>query len=346
MYRSDRDFTLQQILDNIMSDNTVPTNASSESPSVLFFGVGSVGAIYLYVLSRVCAPTAVCRSNYNIIRDQGFTINSSIFGKNVTVKPKVVRTCEEAVAQQSAPFDYLIVTSKATLNTIPNAIKPAVTPGHTVIVLIQNGIGIEEEYALAFPDNPIVSAAVYCKAIQRPAGIITHDEIERLELGAYPSSAPSIYATAFTSLMKSAGATVIFYTDVQYLRWYKLLMNVSWNPICALTLSTDVGFLTSSVDATQFVLDVMLEARDIAHAYGYDISMEAVDKQLGMAKARIERGNAVEPSMLQDVKEGRRLEVEPILGNAVRMGREKGVVCAKLEVLYLLIKALDLQMGK
>jgi len=329
-----------------MSDNTIPTSAPSKSPNVLFFGVGSVGAIYLYLLSRVCTPTAVCRSNYNIVEDRGFTINSSVFGQNLIVRPKVVRTCEEGAAQQSAPFDYLIITSKAIPGTIPNIIKPAVTPGHTVIVLMQNGIGIEEEYALAFPNNPIVSVAVYCKTTQRPAGIITHGEIERLEIGAYPSSAPSAHATAFTSLMKSVGASVTFYADVQYPRWCKLLMNASWNPVCALTLSNDADFMKSSPEATQFILDIMLEVCDIAHAYGHEVSREDVDKHLDRAKVRIERNDGVEPSMLQDVNEGRKMEVDAILGNAIRLGRERGVACAKMEVVYLLVKALDLQMGK
>jgi 2-dehydropantoate 2-reductase len=328
-----------------MSGSSSPTKARSDPPNVLIFGVGSVGALYLYLLSRVSTITAVCRSNYNIVKDRGFTINSSIFGQNLIVKPNVAHTCEEAAGQQSVPFDYLVISSKAILNTIPSIIKPAVTPGHTVIVLIQNGIGIEAEYAHAFPNNPIVSAAVYCKTIQRPAGTITHDEIERLEVGAYPSSASPNHATKFTDLMTSAGSNTIFYPDVQHPRWYKLLMNASWNPVCALTLSTDVEFMKSSPDATQFILDIMLEVRDIAHSYGYNIKKEDVDKQLQMARVRIERGNAVEPSMLQDVKEGRKMEVEAIMGNAVRMGWEKGVKCAKLEVLYLLINALGSRSG-
>lgn len=318
----------------------------TSTPNVLFFGVGSVGAVYLYLLSRVSSTTAVCRSNYDIVKEQGFVINSSIFGQKLNVKPNVVRTCEEAATQKSAPFDYLVITSKVFPNTIPETIRPAVTPGRTVIVLIQNGMGIEEEYAKAFPENPIVSAAVYCITNQRPPGIIAHEEVERLDIGAYPSSASPEHASAFTDLMKSAGSNSTFYPDVQRSRWYKLLVNVAWNPICALTRSTDVEFMTSSPDATQYIFDVMLEVRGLAQACGHEISREQVEQQLERAKARVQKGNGGEPSMLQDAKAGRRMEVEAILGNAVRLAKEKGVVCTRMEGLYLLVKALDAQLGR
>ena len=67
--------------------------------------------------------------------------------------------------------------------------------------------------------------------------------------------------------------------------------------------------------------------------------------QLGRAKARVPQNIGVEPSMLQDVRAGRRMEVEAILGNAVRMAKAKGVQCEKLETLYMLGTALDQSIG-
>jgi 2-dehydropantoate 2-reductase len=312
---------------------------TSHRPNVLLFGAGSVGAVYLYLLSKVASVTAVCRSNYEVVKNDGFTINSSIFGQNLHVKPRVVRTCAEAAS--SEPFDYIVVCSKALPGTIPELIKPAVTPGYTVIVLIQNGVGIEEEYVQAFPDNAIVSCVVYMPATQRPAGIITHGEIERLEIGNYPASKDSDGSQRFAQLLRSAGGTVELYDDVQMKRWYKLIVNASWNPICALTLCTDVEVMESSAQATGLVHAIMLEVCDIAAAYGHAISQDSVDYQLGRAKARIASNTGVEPSMLQDVKEGRRMEVDAIIGNAVRMGKAKGVKCEKLELLYVLATVLD-----
>jgi 2-dehydropantoate 2-reductase len=319
--------------------------SSNAPPRILLFGAGSVGTVYLWLLSRVASTTAVCRSNYDVVKKDGFIINSSIFGQDIYFKPDVVHNCEEAASQSSKPYDYIIVCSKA-IPGMAKLIGSAVTPEHTAVVLVQNGVGIEEEYAQAYPSNPIISTVVYLPATQRPAGVIKHGEVEKLQVGAYPSSATSIHAKSFTELVTSAGGTAEWYEDVQLKRWSKLLVNASWNPICALTLSKDTDVLTASDEATGVLLAVMLEIRDIAAAHGHEITREEVEIQLGRAQARIPKNAGIEPSMLQDVHAGRRIEVEAIVGNPVRMAKEKGVACVRLEMLYVLAKALDLQIGR
>ncbi|KAL1609563.1 hypothetical protein SLS59_001069 [Nothophoma quercina] len=319
---------------------------AKSQPRVLLFGAGGVGTVYLWLLSKTSTTTAVCRSNYDVAKKDGFIINSSIFGQGIHFRPNVVRSCEEVLSADAPPFDYIVVCSKAIPGIVPKCIAPVVTPGHTVIVLLQNGVGIEEEYQTAFPTNPIVSTVLYFPATQRPVGVIKHGEIERIEIGAYPSSAPSQHAEAFTQLVQSAGATAIFHKDIQLIRWTKLLINASWNPICALAFSKDTDVLESFDGAPDVIEAVMMEIRDIAVAHGYNITPEKVQFELGRAKARIPVHAGIEPSMLQDVQTGRRIEVEAIVGNPVRMGRAKGVKCDRLELLYVLAKTLDLHMGR
>jgi 2-dehydropantoate 2-reductase len=316
-------------------------------PNILLFGAGSIGAVYLWLLSKVADTTAVCRSNYEAVSKDGFTINSSIFGQGIHFKPDVVKDCEEAASKASgAPYDYIVVCSKAIPGIVPKIIAPVVTPGKTVIVLIQNGVGIEQEYIDAFPGTPIVSAVVYLASTQRPSGVIKHGEVECLQIGAFPSSAPREQAKAFAALVHAAGATAEFYDDVQQKRWFKLLINASWNPICALALSKDTDVLASCSESCDVVFAVMMEIRDIADAYGYTMSREEVLHQLGKAQARVPIDTGIEPSMLQDVLAGRRIEAEAIVGNLVRMGKVKGVRCDRLELLYVLAKTLDLQIAR
>lgn len=321
--------------------------ASDVRPKILLFGAGSVGTVYLWLLSKVADTTAVCRSNYDVAKRDGFIINSSIFGQNIHFRPAVVRDCQEAASKASrTSYDYIVVCSKAIPGTVPQLIEPAVTPGKTAIVLIQNGVGIEQEYVDAFPENPIISTVVYLPATQRPLGVIKHGEVEKLQIGAFFLSASNQSARDFTKLIQTAGGTAEFYDDVQPKRWFKLLVNASWNPICALTLSKDTDVLEASNEASGVLLAVMMEIRDIAEAYGYNITKDEVVYQLGRAQARIPIKAGIEPSMLQDVQASRRIEVEAIVGNAVRMGKERGVRCVRLEMLYVLAKALDLQITR
>jgi 2-dehydropantoate 2-reductase len=314
-------------------------------PSVLLFGAGSIGSVYLYILDQAKASvTAVCRSNYDTVKANGFTINSEKFGQNLKAKPNVVRSVSDA----KGPFDFLIVSSKVfsgTSPSTPSLIAPAVS-SNTTIVLVQNGIGIEDEYQRAFPNNPLISCVVYLPAVQVGPGHIEMGDLERLEIGMYPSTAPQEPAQSFATLLKSGGSNTIVFSDVQEKRWSKLIVNAGWNPTCALGLCSDVEFMGASEGATEYIFQVMLEVVAIAQALGYEKINEAeATMQLNRAKARI-GSKGIQPSMLADVKMGRALEVEAILGNTIKIGREKGVSIARLESLYYLTKALDASLAR
>ena len=317
------------------------------APKILLHGSGAIGTIYVYLLSKSgCDITAVCRSNYEAAKANGFLIDSERYGKGIRVHARVVRTPAEAARE--GPYDYMIVSTKA----LPDAetskvISPAVTKSRTTIVLMQNGIGIEQEYVAAFPSNPVLSCVVYLPTTQINPGHIEMGNFEMLEVGTYPASAYSekpdvrTAANSFMEIMKQAGSHSKWQNDVQEQRWFKLLLNASWNPVCALTLSRDVAFLASSPIADRLIEDVMLEVVTIAQALGYrKITAKRAQEQLKRASGRID-GKGIEPSMLVDVLTERRMEVETILGNPVKVAKNLGIPVPRLEVLYALSKALD-----
>ncbi len=309
---------------------------------VLIFGAGSVGSIYAYVAFKAGADvTAICRSNYSAVKERGFTINSTAFGQGLSVRPSVVRSPSEAAGDD---WDFILVCSKAFPGSSPSTaelIKPAVTPKST-IVLVQNGVAIEDEYAAAFPQNSILSCVAYLPVTQTSPGVIEMGSIELLEVGTFPAAAPASAkdaASGFAALLHAGGAHATLYDDIQPRRWSKLLINASWNPICALARCDDAAFRQSSPDALDFVRRVMLEVVDVAQALGYEeITAAQAEKQIARAKARTV---GIEPSMLADVKNGQPMEVEAIVGNVVRNAREKGVQVPRLEALYFLATALN-----
>jgi 2-dehydropantoate 2-reductase len=84
--------------------------------------------------------------------------------------------------------------------------------------------------------------------------------------------------------------------------------------------------------------EVVLIAR--AKGYGHIVTSDLAKVQLQRALER--KGTpGIEPSMLVDVLNGRRMEVEAILGNPVRIARELGVAVPRLETLCALLKGLD-----
>jgi 2-dehydropantoate 2-reductase len=323
----------------------VKARSMATSPKICVFGTGAIGATYTWVLSRAISPSnlvCICRSNYDAASKNGFTINSNIWGDNVNVKPVVTKSI--ASAAEHGPFDYVLVTSKdvPTTPAVPEMLKPIIAP-ETAIVLIQNGIGIEKPWKKVYPSNPLMSCVVYLPVTSTAPAVIAHREVENLQIGTYPSDAPSKHhetAREFTELVKEAGATASYHEDVQSQRWSKLVVNASWNPICAISRSRDAAFMKASPNAAGYIRDIMLEIAAVAQAAGYpEIDEKLVDYQLGRAKVRPLPG--VEPSMLADALAGRPMEVDAIVGNLLVVAEENGVKTPLLNGVYATAKALD-----
>ncbi|KAG9233637.1 2-dehydropantoate 2-reductase [Amylocarpus encephaloides] len=313
-------------------------------PKILLFGAGGVGSIYAYILMQAGASvTVVCRSNYETVQEHGFTINSAIWGQGIHVRPGVVRTPEEA---KDVEWDFVILCSKAMPGSKPSTadiIRPAISP-RTAVVLCQNGIHIEDEYASAFPNNAIISTVIYLPVTQIAPGIITHGHLEWIEVGTYPHNAPAAHkakVVELAELFRAGNGTIHVYEDVQVCRWNKLITNGSWNPICALSLSKDIDFLASSPLSTSMIQSVMLEIVKIAQAAGYmDITEKNAETHLDRVLGRIP-DKGVYPSMVADAIHMRPMEIEAIVGNPLKVAREKGVKTPTLDVVYALISALD-----
>lgn len=312
----------------------------------LIFGYGAVGSVYGWFLEKAgVTVTAVCRSNYNQVKQNGLLIRSKKWGRHIT-KPIAVSTVADS--KPHGPFDYVLVCSKAFPET-HSLIKEAVTRD-TAIVLAQNGIGIEKAYAEAYPNNTVISGAVYLPVEQVELGVVQHGTpLELFEIGTYPASAShtsKAQAERLAELWKAGGATCQVYDDIQALRWYKLALNAAWNPICALTRCDDGNFLWSSDEASEMAADVMREVGRVAKACGYDtITEESVKEHMKRHHERMYTGGKP-PSMLQDVHHGRPIEVEAILGNAVRIARDVKVEVPYLRLLYALAKGLNFSIVK
>lgn len=319
----------------------------SVAPKILLFGAGSIGAVHLHQFQRAgCIVTAICRSNYAAVKANGFKLISKRFG-NVTYKPDhVVRSASECASET---FDFIFVASKAFPGTKPSLadlLKPVLEGRKTTaVVLAQNGINIEEEIGRVYPDNPLISAVVYMPATQTQAGVIEYREmLNMLEIGTYPAhDVPQSHhdATArLAELIKRGGGDAKVFGDIQVQRWSKLIVNASWNPICALSLCTDAGFLVSSDPyAHDLVWGVMLEIVALANNIGIPgIDQSVAEWQFQRAKDRVKVKQGREMSMLQDVQQGRLFEVEAIVGNTVRLGRDRGIKMPLTEAVYALAK--------
>lgn len=242
-------------------------------------------------------------------------------------------------ADAEAPFDYVVATMKniPEINNIPEIISPSVTPGHTTIVLIQNGIYIEPPLVEAFPSNAL-SGASYIGA-HKHNGHIIHDDPDRFHVGSFRN--PQLDPTYERQCLEDfaavySGSKVVeaeIVSDILHYRWRKLLWNGILNPMCAIT-QLDNAAIRRFGGEHSLIRPGMAKMAAIATSDGYDLGEGIVDEMVDVTPIEL----SFRPSMLVDVDKGNPLESEVILGNALRVARKNGVDTPILDNTYRMLK--------
>lgn len=202
-----------------------------------------------------------------------------------------------------APFDYIVCATKTVPEIGPqtaDVLRPAVTPGHSVIVLIQNGLNIELPLLEAFPDNIVLSGISMCGSAETEPGTIDHTRQDELGIGPFrDTEAARERAEDFVARYSAAGRCSCWVdTNVAFSRWRKLLYNAVINPTCAVTgLDTgDMQLCPGLVD--EVVRPAMQEIQAAAAAHGHQLTDEAIEDMI--VSDPIE--SHIPPSMLNDVR--------------------------------------------
>ncbi|KAL1639389.1 hypothetical protein SLS58_007970 [Diplodia intermedia] len=307
---------------------------------VLVVGTGGVGTMASVALEKSgrATVTAVLRSNYDQVKAHGFEIDSCDHGKLSGWRPSHIVPAVPH-ANPAEPFDYVVVTMKniPEVSNIPEVIRPAVTDGHTAIVLIQNGIGIEQPLVDAFPQSVVLSGVSFVGAHQRN-GSVVHDDHDDWALGAFHNpnldpKAERAKADEFGSIYNSTAADCEVVDDIVYKRWRKVLWNGVFNPLCAITQLNSAAIRRYGGEYS-LIRPAMAEMAAIARADGYDLPDDIVDVMIDSTPIEL----AFRPSMLVDVDKGNPMEAEVILGNPLRIARRLGVKTPILDDTYRMLK--------
>jgi len=295
---------------------------------ILLYGTGAVGSLYGGKLSQAGASiSAVCRSDYDEVSAGGIYIKS-IYGDYHFIPESVVRSGKEYKFRP----DFVIVATKALPEiNISEMIRDSVHPG-TAIVLLQNGIDIEPVVADNFKDNEIISGLAFVCATRTGYGKIDHSDFGRIVLGTYPSGI-SDKVKLLVGMFRSAGVPADTDEDVIAARWKKLLWNAPFNPLSVLCGGADTSEMMRDEKVRKLAESIMREVTQVAAAHGHPLDEALIRKNIkDTAKMK-----PYKTSMLLDYESRRPMEIEVILGNAVRIAEAKYVPVPHLQTIYALL---------
>ncbi|KAI8910763.1 ketopantoate reductase PanE/ApbA-domain-containing protein, partial [Entophlyctis helioformis] len=318
-------------------------------------GAGAIGSLYA---ARLHQPprslvSVVCRSNFHAVRTGGYRIQSSVFGDIHFVPHSVHSSAADAAAciaaerPHLAGYDHVVVTMKALPDLVDAAelISPAVTPGRTMIHLIQNGVGIEDPFVARFPTNPVSSCVTHVAATQVDDGRIIHKAIINTLIGLHHSVNPSdagVHAPLFAPRSRRLQSDVVVCAQRADRPLAQAHVERLVQPAVHHLGLRRHAHAARSPRNHALVHDTMAEVQRAALAVlgvPFPESMETIDKFIAVTRGV----GPYRPSMLADWDAGRPIEIEVILGNPIRIAAAHGVDTPILKTIYATLKSLNAQ---
>ena len=255
------------------------------------------------------------------------------------VHPRVIGSLEAA-----GEFDVIFLGVKAhALTQLAPQLNPLIGQ-ETTVVSTQNGIPwwyshlerVDPGGIIAASINParVVGSLVYLGTEIAEPGVIRHIEGNRISLGE-PDGARTARCKAIADALIAAGLRCPVTTRIRHEIWVKLLGNVAFNPISALTGAT-LEQMTRDAGVREVVRNIMIEVEMVANKLGVELPI-SLDQRIAGA----EKVGAHKTSMLQDLEAGRPLEVEPVVGAVVELGEQLGLQMPHTRTVYACAKLLD-----
>ncbi|CAO1621633.1 unnamed protein product [Parajaminaea phylloscopi] len=336
--------------------------------NILVVGAGAVGCFYaskLHHPEQNVHVSLVCRSNYKAIAANGVQLKTRDFG-DYHFRPRSAYPSIDAAGKDTPPsgWDIVIVTTKALPDRVDDAksIEPLVTPGRSVIALIQNGVGIEEPHRARFPQNPIVSCVTVISAEQVEHGVIVQNRWTRVSMGPYTDGVGDDQASdlarrgneaqrRLAQLWSRGGikdAEPHTEKELQLIRWHKLTINAAFNPSAVLcggrgnaSMVLDDKELRRHIEGCMSeIFAVAPRVLNVANNGGFPAHLATPER---IVKSTERNSRSAKPSMLLDWEASRPMELEVILGNPVRIARSRGYDMPRLQTMYALLKSAQVQ---
>jgi 2-dehydropantoate 2-reductase len=299
---------------------------------ICFIGAGAVGGFYGALLARQGHDVSfIARgAHLDAIRQNGLRVVGPL-------GDFVVRTPATSDPHDIGPVDVVVHTVKTYDNAaaIP-LIAPLVGPETTVLTL-QNGVDSAEEIAAVIGERHTIGGSTYiATAIEGPGLIRQTGTHRRVVLGEYfnPAGAITPRVQALADAMNAADIEAEAVANAKDTTWEKFTYLA---PFAAFTGAArlPIGPLWSDDDIRQMFLDAVEEVANVARASGVRLPADHRDR---IFKYAIKLPPSTRSSLLIDLSQGKRIEVEALQGSVVRRGARVGVPTPIMAALYAVLK--------
>lgn len=285
-------------------------------------GVGAIGGFYGGKLAHSGLDVHfLSHSDYQFVKERGLQIDSCD-GSFHLDKVNVYQN-----AADMPKCDVVVVGLKTTNNHLLRELLPPLLHERTVVILIQNGIGVEADVQAMFPETQLVGGLAFICSAKTEPGRVRHQCYGSVNLANYSCRDEAL----FTSVLNDFTNAGIAAASVPYeeARWKKAVWNMPFNGM-TVALNTRTDLLLKNPATRQLIRDLMMEVVEASRALGVTGVDEAfVDKMIDMT----DNMTPYSPSMKLDYDFHRPMEIHYLYTRPIEIARAAGYRMHKLEML-------------
>ncbi len=299
-------------------------------------GSGAVGGYYGAKLQRAGHDVTLIARGKNLaaLREKGMTIESAALG-DFQVKPRA----EESAAGVRDTDVVLLATKTYDNDTAIPIVKQLLdqgAPGAWVLSL-QNGVSSPYALAEAVGEARVMAGPTYvATALVEPGRIVQTGAHRRIAFGEVFNIKSDLSARAAALHEAFVGADIVSepHADGRVPLWQKYAY---LGPFAAFTGAArlPIGPLWADAGTRESFLAASREMHSLAKAEGVTLAADSI-AQLETYIGSLQPDTR--SSLLIDLQQGKKIEVEGLLGFAVRLGEKHGVPTPVIKALYSVLK--------
>jgi 2-dehydropantoate 2-reductase len=285
---------------------------------VVVYGAGALGSLLGALLSRRTDVQLVARGAHAAaIRAQG--------GVRLSVLEPGLYPTRVGDGLDLPPEALVLVTVKAyDLEAALTRLAPRLSPRHLVVVL-QNGLGIQTLAQQILGPDVLRAVTFMAASLVRP-GEVAYNAVGKTYLPAHGEEVQGAW--------RAADMPAVQVPDIRTYVWRKLAINAVINPLSAL-LGVANGDLLGLRDTGRALVEELVP---VAHREGQPIEVEETWTKVRASMRQTARNTS---SMLQDVRAGRRTEIEWINGAIVRRAERHALAVPRHRQLVEMVRFLE-----
>ncbi len=296
-------------------------------------GSGGVGGYFGGILAKAGNDvTFIARGeHYNEIKKNGLRVKS-ITG-NFTIKPaKVIKMISEI----KNPDLILFTVKTYDTEKVSRELKSVVTK-NTVIITFQNGIGNDTQIKKQLQNVHVYPGLAYINSTRTKPGLIEHiGGLRKLVFGDR-GNLQNIKLKEIEMLFKNSGIDATLSDDITRDLWKKYMLIVAYAGMTAVCRSP-IGKILDDPLTKSLYEQCLKEAIVVAKSLKVRISPKAFEETMIITHKTAPHSKS---SLLVDIENGKRNEIETLNGNLVRLAKEKSVSVPLNELIYGAVKLLN-----